>query len=106
MSFDCGRCGACCCNPKANRDEGYTAYVELADPKSKLLRDRGLRRKFVVTDAQGRSHLRLLGDRCAALRGAVGRQVRCVVYAHRPQGCRRVQAGDDDCLQARADAGL
>jgi len=46
------------------------------------------------------------GGRCIALRGSIGRQVRCSIYDVRPRPCRRVQAGDPSCLRARADAGL
>lgn len=104
--MDCGACGACCCNPQENIAEGFLGYVEVDDPRSKLLRDKSLRRKFVIEDGDGRPHLRLIDQRCSALRGAIGRQVRCVVYAHRPKGCRRVMPGDRDCLRARAEHGL
>ncbi len=103
--YDCQRCGACCVNPRVNADEGTEAYVEISDPRAKLLRDRSLRRKYVA-DIDGVAHLRLIDGRCAALRGATGRRVWCVVYAHRPLPCRRVQPGDGDCLRARAEAGL
>lgn len=106
MELDCGACGACCYNPLENVEQGFTAYVEIDDARSKLVRDRGLKRKFVAEDSNGRPHLRLLGDRCAALRGALGRQVRCAVYAHRPKPCRRVTPGDPDCMRARAERGL
>ncbi|MEM6289898.1 MAG: YkgJ family cysteine cluster protein [Myxococcota bacterium] len=104
--FDCVACGACCFNTRDNIEQGYVDYVEIDDSKSKLLRDKSLRRKFVVEDAQGRPHLRLLQDRCAALKGALGKTVRCAVYAHRPKPCRRVQPGDRDCLRSRAERGL
>ena len=106
MELDCGACGACCFNPPSNVEQGFTAYVEIDDPRSKLLRDRSLKRKFVTMDEDGRPHLRLLGDRCAALKGALGKNVRCTVYAHRPKPCRRVKPGDHDCMRARRERGL
>lgn len=106
MSFDCQRCGACCQNPAVNRAEGYSAYVAIDDPKSKLLRDPAMRRRYVTFDADDRPHLRLHDDRCAALAGAIGREVRCTIYAHRPRPCRRVQPGDADCMTARAEHGM
>jgi Fe-S-cluster containining protein len=106
MELDCGACGACCFNPQSNVDQGFTAYVEIDDPRSKLVRDRSLKRKFVAADEDGRPHLRLLGDRCSALKGALGKHVRCAVYAHRPKPCRRVRPGDGDCMRARRERGL
>ncbi len=105
--YDCVQCGACCCNSAENVAEGYPWYVEIEDPKSPLLRRKDLRRKFVTEDPDGVPHLRLDKDgRCLALRGALGKQVRCAIYAQRAAGCRRVQPGDANCLQARRDKGL
>lgn len=104
---DCTRCGACCCNPDANRAEGVVAYVEIDDPRSALLRRDDLRKRYVAVDPDGLPHLRLdPSGRCAALRGPLGRDVRCAVYPHRPQGCRRVQPGDRECLRARRERGI
>ena len=104
--FDCTSCGACCCNSPDNVARGYVAYVEIDDPRSRLLTDRSLKRKLVASDADGKPHMRMLGDRCAALSGRVGDHVRCTVYAHRPRPCRRVQPGDPDCLRSRHERGL
>jgi hypothetical protein len=106
MILDCRRCGACCCNTRENIASGYAAYVEIDDPRSRLLTDASLRGKLVAVDARGAPHMRLSSDRCAALRGRLGDRVRCSIYAHRPRACRRVQPGDPDCLRARAERGL
>jgi Fe-S-cluster containining protein len=104
--LDCTACGACCTNPAANTAEGFVDYVEVRDGEP-LLRRSDLVKKHVVTNARGERHLRLDRDgRCLALLGALGRKVRCAIYAHRPQGCRRVQPGDAECLRVRADRGL
>jgi Fe-S-cluster containining protein len=103
VALDCQRCGACCCNTLENVAIRFDGYVEIDDASSRLLTDRSLRKKLVMTDARGVPHMRLLDDRCAALRGRVGDRVRCTVYAHRPRACRRVQPGDPDCLRARAE---
>lgn len=104
--IDCTSCGACCCNTPSNIERGYVAYVEIDDPRSRLLTDRSLKRKLVASDEHGIPHMRMLGERCAALSGRVGDRVRCLVYAHRPRACRRVQPGDADCLRAREERGL
>lgn len=102
----CVRCGACCTNPSENVREGVTAYVEIA-PGDAILKKKDLVRKLVVLDAAGVPHLRLAKDgRCLALRGAIGREVRCEIYHHRPTPCRRVEPGGALCLRYRADAGL
>lgn len=105
--YDCTSCGACCVNPPANAAEGFTLYVEIDEPKSKLLRDPGLRKKHVVEDEDGVPHLRLdPSGRCTALVGRLGVSCRCKVYAHRPRGCRRVDVGGDECKAARRAIGL
>ena len=104
--LDCLRCGACCTNPAENTREGFVDYVELRDGEP-LLRRAGLLKKYVVTNGDGDRHLRLdASGRCLALLGALGKSVRCAIYAQRPRGCRRVQAGDAECLQVRADRGI
>ncbi|KAB2962536.1 YkgJ family cysteine cluster protein [Zoogloea sp.] len=44
--------------------------------------------------------------RCVALQGRVGESVSCAVYDQRPDTCRSVEAGDAQCLKARAGYGL
>jgi uncharacterized protein len=104
--LDCQACGACCKNPTDNVREGYGAYVEIA-PGDAILKRRDLVKKLVVLDDEGTPHLRLdASGRCLALRGALGRSVRCAIYHHRPTPCRRVEPGSDLCLSYREDHGL
>lgn len=105
--FDCQRCGACCVNRDTNRAEGFASYVEVDDPDSRLLRRDDLRKRYVVLDQGGVPHLRLdPSHRCAALVGRLGERVHCAIYSHRPSGCRRVEAGSDECLAARSERGI
>ena len=105
--LDCETCGACCCNPDENRAEGYRYYVFVDDSKSKLLTRVDWEKRYVVYDEGGAPHLRLdPSGRCAALEGRLGRRVRCVVYAHRPKGCREVMPHSDECLRARKERGI
>jgi hypothetical protein len=105
-ALDCQTCGACCVNLPSNRAEAFTSWVELA-PGDALLARRDLVRKHVVRDAAGVPHLRLAADgRCLALRGRLGGDVSCGIYRLRPTPCRRVQAGDPQCLRYRAEHGL
>jgi Fe-S-cluster containining protein len=104
-AYDCVTCGACCCNTDENRAEGYPWYLEVRD--TPLLDKRDLQKRLVVYDPDGVPHLRLdPSGRCAALVGKIGRQVHCSIYALRPRGCRLVQAGDPQCLQARKERGV
>lgn len=103
--FDCTTCGACCRSPASNREQNFRFYVEIQDGCGML--DRPDQKKFVVRDDWGRPHMRLdNAGRCVALVGPIGKKVRCTVYGDRPSPCKRVTAGDDDCLRARREAGF
>jgi Fe-S-cluster containining protein len=101
---DCLTCGACCTNPEENRREGFRDWVEV-EARDELLRRRAAQ-KLVVYNEAGEAHLRLDGDRCAALRGKLGRQVFCAIYEIRPRACRRVEAGSERCRQYRRERNL
>jgi Fe-S-cluster containining protein len=106
LTYDCTRCGACCTNPDENRAEHFVDYVEVR-PGDTLLEEPALVRRLVIYNAEGVPHLRLDRDgKCLALRGAVGKRVRCTIYEHRPTGCRRVEAGSPRCLEHRRERGL
>lgn len=105
-AFDCQRCGACWCNPASNRAESFSDWVEV-ESRAPLLRRKQLVGKLVKTGVDGRPHLRLDDDhRCVALEGRIGHFVRCTIYRMRPKACRRVEAGSEQCLVARAEHGL
>jgi Fe-S-cluster containining protein len=104
--YDCERCGACCVNPLENRAEGYIDYVAVV-PRDALLRHPRQVERYVRANEAGERHLKLdAGQRCLALKGALGRRVRCEIYALRPAACRRVEAGDPHCLRARREQGI
>ena len=103
---ECTRCGACCCNARSNAAEGFFHWVEIAE-REPILADERLRERLVTFDDAGVAHLRLDPDgRCLALRGRLDRRVECTIYDLRPRACRRVEAGSDECLRARADRGI
>jgi uncharacterized protein len=104
--LDCIRCGACCVNPLANREELFVDYIEVKRTDA-LFKKPELMRRFSVERVAGEPHLKLDADqRCAALRGRIGRSVHCVIYRWRPSGCRRVEAGSKACVRARSDFGV
>ncbi len=104
MTPDCRQCGACCTNLPSNGD--FPWWVEIDDGDA-ILERADLVAKHVVRDEAGVPHLRIANDgRCLALRGALGRDVACGIYHHRPSPCRKVQPGDTLCLRYRAEHGL
>lgn len=103
--LDCQACGACCVNPASNEAEGFRSWVEVGE-REPLLRRKDLVKKLVVLHDDV-PHLRLdATGRCLALRGRVGDDVSCSIYALRPHPCRRVQPGDAGCLSYRRELGL
>ena len=107
VELDCQRCGACCCNRQENIDEDYVDYIAIG-PRDALFRRKEMLARFAVRNGAGELHLKILGkdQRCAALTGELGRRVQCRIYTLRPHPCRRVQAGDRECLRARVERGL
>ena len=100
--LDCRACGACCRNPPENVAEGFRDYVEV-ERDDVIARKPDLMRRYAVVNAEGVPHLRLdPAGRCLALKGALGKRVRCAIYHDRPSPCRRVQAGSELCLRYRA----
>jgi Fe-S-cluster containining protein len=106
LSLDCRACGACCCNRDENRAEGFTDYVEVTS-RDALWLVPDLLEQYGVKNDKGQWHLNLTNaQRCVALEGRLGQSVSCAIYALRPKGCRRVEAGSAECLQARAERGM
>ena len=108
MALDCQRCGACCVNPRVNRAEGFSEYVEVTSRDRELLRHKHLIDRYTVAKKDGTRHLRVSGpdQRCTALLGGLGRTVHCAIYAVRPQPCRWLEPGSPECLDARRGLGL
>ena len=107
MTFDCQRCGACCCNPAENRAEGYRDYVPV-EAHSRLSRRLRILGRYTWVNAEGERHMKLVGpeERCAALEGRLGQSVRCAIYADRPAACRKIEAGSARCLEYRKELGI
>lgn len=89
----CRDCGACCVFsstwPEFEEDpDGDGIPLELVDCET--------------------GRMKCDGDRCLALEGVVGREVRCKVYAHRPKVCREFSpwTRTHDCNTVRAYSGL
>jgi len=84
----CRGCGACCAT-----DASWPRFT-LEDDEALALIPEAL----VAADGSG---MRCDGNRCAALRGVVGEETSCGIYAVRPDVCRACMPGDPECLLAR-----
>ena len=106
--FDCQRCGACCCNTTRNRLLQTTEYVEITRRDRLFKEERETLQRVALENSNGAWHMRLIGEeqRCNALAGTIGEAVRCTIYSLRPEGCRRVESGDEACRAARRQFGL
>lgn len=106
--FDCQACGACCTNTARNRALGTLEYIEVTREDALYREAREMLRALGARSTDGRWHLTLVGEeqRCTALEGELGEGVSCGIYRLRPSGCRQVEAGDGECLEARRRLGL
>jgi len=98
---ECKTCGACCTGkdgdfvPVGTLDKRRlpTKYIKklqkLNDPETPLLL--GMKR---FGDGQA----------CVALKGTLGKEVSCDIYAQRPEHCRTFERGGDACKARRAEA--
>jgi Fe-S-cluster containining protein len=89
----CQACGACCA-------------TSASWPRFTLECDEALAQIPEALVAADLSGMRCDGDRCAALRGEVGRAAACGIYEARPDVCRDCMPGDPECLLARERHGL
>lgn len=102
---DCETCGACCCNPSENKQEGYSFYVKLL-PSDRLLQDQKKTDRYVMYE-NGVPHMKLTETgRCIALAGKLGKKVRCTIYQERPTTCRRFESGSERCHEYRKELGI
>lgn len=101
--FDCQACGACCCNTERNRRFGHRAYIEVTARDLVTLEQSPGASQLTTMGSDGKRHMILVGEeqRCVALSGTLLDDVSCTVYRHRPESCRTVEAGDEECLRAR-----
>ena len=103
----CQTCGACCAYFRVNfywreaepREHTHTVPAGLFQELNEHLR--------VMNGTTEKS-----GNRCVALKGRVGEEVGCTIYANRPTPCRAFRASFEDgtknvrCDEARAIHGL
>jgi Fe-S-cluster containining protein len=92
----CVRCGACCATYRVSFYWSEAAARGLPDALTEKLDP-------WMSCMAGTSRP---APRCVALRGTIGGEVACTVYAERPSPCRELQPGDDQCARARLRHGL
>ncbi|MDT9000656.1 YkgJ family cysteine cluster protein [Paucibacter sp. APW11] len=96
IDLDCTRCGACCAQYRVSFYWAEAAARGLDEALTESLNP-------WLSCMKGTSSKQ---PRCVALAGTIGEQVACTVYEQRPEVCRELQAGQPQCLKARAAFGL
>ena len=104
LRYDCDKCGACC---KGSLIVEADDLDVLREPRivEADLHYSGKPVEQILVELQtdiGRAVILACGQPCAFL----GQDNRCTIYPTRPNCCVGLQAGDEQCQQARADAGL
>lgn len=97
-TLDCTSCGACCVEAGS-----VTVYPEDSVPMRHTRSVRG-RMGYLSDDyLDGIREMKVEepGTRCACLRGTVGVEVRCAIYARRSRVCREFDVGSEGCSAAR-----
>jgi len=89
----CQACGACC-----GYSSNWPRFSTEEDDALALIPP-----EFV--NARG-SGMRCDGERCAALKGNIGKNTSCAIYDVRPEVCRTCMPGDAECIMARRKFGL
>lgn len=97
MTLDCQACGACCAVAASPAYVGLTVADVVRLPPAY---------GGQVLEAPTYRALACPGGRCCALEGQVGESTSCAIYEARPGACRAFEPGGNDCLAARARAGL
>lgn len=103
--LDCKTCGACCIGDSQRGD-----FVPVTRVDRKRLPTK-YQRKLTTLSKQDQQEtgaaealgLKRFGDReaCVALKGKLGKDISCDVYAQRPDFCRVFVKGSADCLSRR-----
>lgn len=106
MKFECDQCGACCQGHLIVQAEDLDVMREPrlieADPR---LADKPVDE---VLDELQSDFGRVITLACGESRPCpfLGADKTCTIYPTRPNDCVAMQAGDEQCQQARAEAGL
>jgi Fe-S-cluster containining protein len=104
--LDCKVCGACCIG---NSSDGDFVPVSALDRKRL---PRQYQKKLLETKPVEHGPwalgLKRFGkhEACVALKGTLGKDIVCDVYAQRPQQCRDFVKGSEECLKRRAEVFL
>lgn len=105
---ECTTCGACC---TTKSDDGST-YVPVTALDRRRLPSKYQKKLCETVDEETGANegqalpLKRFGDRfaCVALKGTLGKDISCDVYAQRPEFCRAFERGSKECRERRASA--
>lgn len=99
--YECDHCGGCCKGPLIIEADALDVLLEPrlidADP-----RHRGKTVLQMVEEIENDMKAVTLPNPCSFLSG----ENKCTIFPTRPNCCVALQAGDEQCQEARADAGL
>lgn len=108
---ECTTCGACC-TTKTNDGSTYVPVTALdrrrlpGKYQKKLQAVIDEDTQALALDGEQALGLKRFGDRyaCVALKGTLGKDISCDVYAQRPEFCRAFERGSKECRERRAAA--
>lgn len=97
--FDCCKCGACCA-VDSNHSTWAHKPIENSDVNLNFLKINGYADTYLISFHQ----MKITPDhkKCVALEGNLGETVKCKVYDHRPNICKKFEVGSALCLDARS----
>lgn len=103
---DCHTCGACCCSPNHGQ-EWHDHWIPVREEHELVRIGKELLKTGVSWDGRYNNyHMRMVGDRCCALTGKVGKEVSCEIYDKRPDVCQKYEPGTSHCLAVRRIRGV
>ena len=100
----CQSCGLCCCHPLTKADGVVTTDSEMTYYSTESVTYRWWHGEEITDTQTGFWMRRTSDEKCIALEGTLGQDVRCSIYDDRPSVCRQFEAGSEACIHLRGRA--
>lgn len=103
--LDCCACGACCTGHSSDGDYVPVTRLDRRRLTSKYVKKLIRLDRVDEHGAQEALPLKRFGEHeaCVALKGKLGRDIACDIYAQRPEFCRAFEKGSAECLKRRRE---
>jgi len=103
--LDCSNCGACCRGQSADGDYVPVTRLDRRRLTSKYVRKLVRLDRVDEHGAKEALPLKRFGEHeaCVALKGKMGKDVSCEIYAQRPEFCRTFEKGSAECYARRRE---